>query len=148
MSGRKFRIASALLVGMLLFAGVASAQTAPGLGTNWPNAHDVSTNPQYHVYRWVQGNITYLQVNDIAGNVKFAVGTVNGVAFVLPVGAPQMVQVQPAAAPSATASSLTSPSASTVYSDPTITVQQTNSTFSVTPSTQMVCKDPADCSGG
>lgn len=146
--GKRFRLLFAALIAGLALASTAEAQTAPGLGTNWPNAQDVSTNPQYHVYRWVQGNITYVQVNDIAGNVKFAVGAVNGAAFVLPVGAPQTVQIQQPATTSASTTSLTVPTASTVYSDSTITVQQTNSTYSVTPTAQLVCKDPADCSGG
>lgn len=146
--GKRFGLLIAALMIGLAVAGAAEAQTAPGLGTNWPNAQDVSANPQFHVYRWVQGSITYVQVNDLAGNVKFAVGTVNGVAFVLPVGAPESVQVQPAAATSATTSSVSSASSATVYKDPTITVQQTTNAFSVTPTAQMVCKDPADCAGG
>ena len=149
-----FRKKTMVILGAGLALGLAVsavAQTAPpsqGLGTSWPAAQDVSANPSYHVYRWVQGGVKYLQVNDVAGNVKFAVGQVGGVVFVLPVGTPQNVQVvQPAAAPTSGSNATLAPATSTVYSDSTITVQQTPTTYVVSPKAAATCTNPVDCSG-
>jgi hypothetical protein len=153
MSGKKFLLLVMLiLVGTLAAVGSASAQTAEGLGSNWPNAQDISPNPQYHVYRWVQQNVTYIQVNDLNGNVKFAVGVVPGMAFVLPVGTPSSVliahpapQNRVASQPAAMGMMATPVTGATVYRDSSISVLQTGQTFTVTP--MVGCSDPADCAG-
>lgn len=113
----------------LCVTSIASAQTsapATGLGQAWPNATDVSANPNWHVYVFVLNGIKYIQVNDLNGNVHAAVGTANGTSIVLPVG----VDSQNVATPSSTttnSSSTTSSvsSSTTVYSDSTTTVTAT-----------------------
>lgn len=143
----------AVMVAVLAFSNSALAQTAPGpgLGARWPAAQDVSVNPSYHVYRWVQGGVKYLQVNDLAGNVKFAVGQVGNQVFVLPIGSPNAVQVSELTS-GATMSAVpmeSSPDnasdASVIYSDSTISVQQTPTAYAV--HAAAICKDPVDCSG-
>jgi hypothetical protein len=57
-----------------LGVGIAHAQTAvSGLGQSWPNATDVSTSPNYHVYVFQRGSIKYIQVNDANGTVRAAI---------------------------------------------------------------------------
>lgn len=50
---------------------ITSAPTT-GLGQAWPNAPDVSSSPNYHVYVFQRGNTRYIQVNDANGNVRGA----------------------------------------------------------------------------
>lgn len=134
------KVVSALAALLLVtFVMPVLAQTNPGLGASWPIAQDVSPNAQFHVYRWLQGGVTYVQVNDALGNVQFAVGAVNGVVFALPVGSAANVQVsqQPTSDSSSTIN--------TLYSDASVTVQQTTSNFVAHPTAQAACKDPTDC---
>jgi hypothetical protein len=58
----------------MLVAGPALAASAPttGLGEAWPNATDVSTNPNWHVYVFQKGGTRYIQVNDARGAVRGA----------------------------------------------------------------------------
>ncbi len=75
------------LTGLLVF--VATAYAAPpshGLGQMWPNAQDVSANPQWHVYVFERDQIHYIQVNDSSGAVRAAFAVANGTALVLPIG--------------------------------------------------------------
>jgi hypothetical protein len=135
-------LVSALVALTLLVVGVSPALAdGPGLGSSWPNTPDVSTNPQFHVYRWSTNGITYVQVNDLAGNVQLAVGVVGQQVFVLPAGNPSVVNI---VAPASTSTSSDAP----VYSDSTVTVSQspTTSTFNVRPAVQPGCTDPAECS--
>ncbi|KAF1007234.1 MAG: hypothetical protein GAK28_01873 [Luteibacter sp.] len=69
-------------------SGMACADTTvgTGLGQSWPNAQDVSANPNFHVYRFERGGVHYVQVNDAAGTVRGAIGTIGGEIFELPVG--------------------------------------------------------------
>ena len=113
----------------LCVTSIASAQTsapATGLGQAWPNATDVSANPNWHVYVFVLNGIKYIQVNDLNGNVHAAVGTANGTSIVLPVG----VDSQNVATSSSTTTSSSSTTSSvststTVYSDSATTVTAT-----------------------
>lgn len=107
---------------VLCVTSIASAQTsapATGLGQAWPNAADVSANPNWHVYVFVLNGIKYIQVNDLNGNVHAAVGTANGTSIVLPVG----VDSQNVATSSSTTTD--SSSTTTVYSDSATTVTAT-----------------------
>lgn len=131
----------AVLALALLTVGPAFADDSSGLGSNWPNTPDVSSNPQFHVYRWVSNGITYIQVNDQAGNVKMAVGKVGTTVFVLPMGAPSTVQI-------GSTSLLQAPiSSAPVYQDSTMVIQQTPSTSTPKFTVQAVCQDPGECSG-
>lgn len=66
----------ASLITLALGIGAAQAQTAlasgGGLGQSWPNATDVSSSPNYHVYVFQRGATRYIQVNDAAGAVRGA----------------------------------------------------------------------------
>jgi hypothetical protein len=63
----------ASLVTLAIGSGAAHAQTAlTGLGQQWPNATDVSTNPNFHVYVFERGPTRYIQVNDANGTVRGA----------------------------------------------------------------------------
>jgi hypothetical protein len=111
-------------------ASAAFAQTttpAAGLGQSWPNAADVSSNPNYHVYVFALNGIKYIQVNDLNGTVHAAVGTANGTAIVLPIGVDSQNVVTPAqnAPASTSSSSATSSAAQTVYQDSATTVTAT-----------------------
>ncbi|WP_232820882.1 hypothetical protein [Dyella sp. C11] len=118
----------ACLVGMLALAssGAALADQPPasGLGQSWPNASDVSSNPNFHAYVFTLGGIQFVQINDTNGNVIGAVGTANGQFITLPVGRfSQLVttpQQGPAVTPAAAAAAPT-----TVYQDSATTVTAT-----------------------
>jgi hypothetical protein len=120
----QIRLRSAVLMTLLCFSGAAfAAPPATGLGQAWPNATDMSTSTSYHAYQFQApgGAITYVQINDAAGNVIGAVGNAGGTYFVLPVGQfSQQVSVpqQPAAATPATPVG----SATQVYNDGTTSV--------------------------
>ena len=115
-----------LAASLAVVAGTAFAATpATGLGQSWPNAQDVSTNPNFHVYVFAMGGVEYIQVNDLNGNVLGSVGTAGGQFITLPIGrfAQQVVTPsQPASAPM-TAAAVASPA--TVYNDGTTAVTAT-----------------------
>lgn len=110
---------TALCVTSTAFAQTATPAT--GLGQAWPNAADVSANPNYHVYVFVLNGIKYIQINDLNGTVHAAVGTANGTSIVLPVG----VDSQNVATPQSPTSTSNSTSSQPVYSDSTTTVTAT-----------------------
>ena len=129
--------------------GAAFAATpATGLGQSWPNAQDVSTNPNFHVYVFAMGGVEYIQVNDLNGNVLGSVGTAGGQFITLPIGrfAQQVVTPsQPASAPT-TAAAVASPAM--VYNDGTTTVTATplsDGTMSLSAAAVQPCTDPIDC---
>jgi hypothetical protein len=136
----------------LCVTSIASAQTsapATGLGQAWPNATDVSANPNWHVYVFVLNGIKYIQVNDLNGNVHAAVGTANGTSIVLPVG----VDSQNVATPSSTttnSSSTTSSvsSSTTVYTDSATTVTATPQSNGTRFTVLNTSSCPSGCSGG
>lgn len=53
-------------------AALATNASAGGLGETWPNAADVSSSPNWHVYVFQRGNTRYIQVNDTQGKVRGA----------------------------------------------------------------------------
>lgn len=142
------KLASAALIAVAIALAVptlAIAQTSPGLGSSQPSTPDVSVNPQFHVYRWDLGGVTYVQINDIAGHPLVAFAAGNGQVLVLPVGSPGNVSV---VTPAANAASTNAK----VYQTPAITVTQNAGVFSVSNSastvqTQAICGDPAECTG-
>lgn len=135
----------ACLFGALALAvsGVAFADQPPasGLGQSWPNASDVSSNPNFHAYVFTLGGIQFVQINDANGNVLGAVGSANGQFITLPVGRfSQLVttpQQGPAVTPAAPAASAT-----TVYQDSATTVTATPLSDGT-----MMLKAAAACSG-
>lgn len=119
----------ACLFGVLALAtsGAAFADQPPasGLGQSWPNASDVSSNPNFHAYVFTIGGINFVQINDANGNVLGAVGAAGGQFITLPVGRFSQLVVtpqQPAAVPTA-ATPTTTPT--TVYQDNATTVTAT-----------------------
>lgn len=150
---RKAALAS--LVGLCV-TSIAFAQTAApatGLGQSWPNAADVSTNPNWHVYVFVLNGVKYIQVNDLNGNVHAAVGTAGGTSIVLPVGVDsQNVATGAQNAPASTSSnalSATSSAAQTVYQDSSTTVTATPQSSGATKFTVLnTVACPSSCSGG
>lgn len=115
-----------LAVSLIAATGAAFAATpATGLGQSWPNAADVSTNPQFHVYVFALAGVQYIQVNDQNGNVLGSVGTAAGQFITLPIGrfAQQVTTPSQPATASTTASPTTAPA--TVYNDGTTQVTAT-----------------------
>ena len=149
-------VRKAALAGLtaLCITSTAFAQTAApatGLGQSWPNAADVSANPNWHVYVFVLNGIRYIQVNDLNGTVHAAVGTANGTSIVLPVGVDSQNVTTPAQnAPASTSSSATSSAAQTVYQDNATTVTaapQSNGTTQFSVLQTATCTGMS-CSGG
>ena len=137
---------------MLVLMSVSAIAIADGgtggLGSSSPPVPNVSANAQYQVFRWVQSGVTYVQVNDAAGNVKFAVAAGGGVVLVLPVGSPEVVQVMPGGSAAATAGA-------PVYQDSAVTITTSPTGFAASPTasspvtkaaTTAACGNPADCS--
>ncbi|WP_307753626.1 hypothetical protein [Xanthomonas albilineans] len=69
--------------------GIHHAPPAPtvGLGESLPNAQNLSLDPQWRIYEIQRDGVDYLQINDLTGKVRAAVGNVSGVLWVLPMGA-------------------------------------------------------------
>ena len=66
--------------------GGGAPKPASGLGQSFPLAADLAVDPQWQVYEFERGGIRYTQINDSAGNVRAAVGRVDDVFWVMPVG--------------------------------------------------------------
>jgi hypothetical protein len=81
---RRASLSIAILLSACFAGQVVAAQD--GLGSHWPNAVDVSANPNWHVYVFQQSGVKYLQVNDLNGNVREVVATAGGQFLVLPMG--------------------------------------------------------------
>lgn len=119
----------ACLFGVLALAtsGAAFADQPPatGLGQSWPNASDVSRNPNFHAYVFTIGGIQFVQINDANGNVLGAVGSAGGQFITLPMGrfAQQVSTPQQGPAVASTATPTTAPA--TVYQDTATTVTAT-----------------------
>jgi hypothetical protein len=126
-------LAAVALVAGFGVAGVASADQA-GLGSNWPNAQDVSSHASFHAYRWVQNGVEFIQVNGANGAPLAAIATDGQNVMVLPVGNPSIVTTAPQGA---------AVQGATVYSDQAISIQATGSGLSVQPA---ACGDPIECS--
>jgi hypothetical protein len=138
-------LAMGLAVGLSGVAGAATPST--GLGQAWPNATDVSLNPQYHAYLFVRDGIRYVQINDAGGTVLAALATAGNSILVLPIGV-DASHVSTATAQRMAVSSTTN----TVYQDSTVSVSvtvQPNGSLQIlaTPRTQaQPCTDPGECS--
>jgi hypothetical protein len=66
--------------------GNTEPKAASGLGDAYPAASDVSADPNWRVYNFERDGIHYVQVNDASGAVRAAVGRIDGLVWVLPVG--------------------------------------------------------------
>ncbi|GLQ89397.1 hypothetical protein [Dyella flagellata] len=135
----------------LSLSGLAMAAEphATGLGQAWPNAVDVSTSPNWHVYVFVLNGIEYIQVNDLNGHVIGAVGTAGGQFFTLPVGESSNYVTTPQQRAAKT-SSVDTAAPTTVYRDSTtvITVTpQNNGMTNLNASPNSTCTDPEQCAG-
>lgn len=62
----------ALLAGLLAGPALAASPPSTGLGQSWPNATDVSSSPNWHVYVFARGSTRYIQINDAQGTVRGA----------------------------------------------------------------------------
>lgn len=58
-----------------------------GLGMSNPANSDLAADPAWQVYEFARDGIRYVQVNDLAGAVRVAVGRIDGTLWVLPIGA-------------------------------------------------------------
>lgn len=136
---RKALFAGFVAIGLTSTAFAQTSTPATGLGKAWPNAADLSANPNWHVYVFVLKGIKYIQVNDLNGTVHAAVATAAGTSIVLPMGIDaDNVQTETSSASSTT---------QTVYSDATTTVTATPQSNGTT---QFVvantCSNPVSCS--
>lgn len=66
--------------------GNGAPKTAVGLGQAYPVAVDQSIDPAWHVYQFQRAGMNYIQVNDRNGTVRAAVGRIDDLVWVLPVG--------------------------------------------------------------
>lgn len=109
----------ASLVAISIGFGAAHAQTAlsgSGLGQSWPNAADVSTNPNYHVYVFERSGTRYIQVNDANGVVRGAFARTPYKLMGLPIGTDTLATPdEPLPAPASTV-------VESVYDDGTVQV--------------------------
>jgi hypothetical protein len=125
-----------------------TATPATGLGQAWPNATDLSSNPNWHVYVFVLNGVKYIQVNDLNGVVHTAVGVANGNGTVLPVGVDSQNASATPVATSTTPVAPASANTQTVYSDSNTTVTATPQSDGTTTFSTLVATCPNGCSGG
>ncbi|WP_052689956.1 hypothetical protein [Xanthomonas sp. GPE 39] len=59
---------------------------ATGLGESAPKASDLSLDPSWHIYEFNRDGVRYLQISDLTGTVRAAVGNISGTLWVLPMG--------------------------------------------------------------
>jgi hypothetical protein len=140
------RVCAGLLV-LGLSSSAFADPPATGLGQAWPNATDVSSNPNFHAYVFVLAGVKYVQINDLNGNVLAAIGTSNGQFLTLPIGrfAQLVITPQQPAAVVTTATPVSAPS--TVYQDGTTqvtTTPQSDGTVQVSAALSN-CSDPIVC---
>jgi hypothetical protein len=122
-----------------------TTSSATGLGQAWPNATDVSRSARWHTYTFESNGIKYIQLNDLNGNVRAAVGIANGAAFALPMGVDAgHVTIHSGATPG--------DNAQTVYSDDSMAIavapQQDGSTLISVMAMNKCPDDPYNCGGG
>ncbi|MCW0366601.1 hypothetical protein NB699_001584 [Xanthomonas sacchari] len=67
--------------------GHGAPAAAAGLGEALPKARNLALDPAWRIYEFQRDGVTYLQINDVAGTVRAAVGRVNDTLWVLPMGA-------------------------------------------------------------
>ena len=100
-----------------------------GLGESFPNSKNVSESRNFRVYEFKKDGITYVQINNLNGEVLTAIGLAGNDTFVLPIGtlaASQVVVSQRATSgltrPTATATATCPCSAQVVYDGPDATI--------------------------
>lgn len=90
MASLKHHTALCLVLATVLVAGRAISADTPvsstGLGETWPNATDVSVNPNWHVYVFQKGGTRYIQINDNSGSVRAALARTPYTVVALPIG--------------------------------------------------------------
>ena len=89
-------LSAVLFVASLLMCPQVFAQCCPGggdtpkaaigLGQPFPVATDLAADPAWQVYEFERGGIRYEQVNDSVGRVRVAVGHIDDVFWVMPMG--------------------------------------------------------------
>jgi hypothetical protein len=141
------RFLPALVFGIAGLSGSAWAQQpatqATGLGQSWPNARDVSTSPNWHVYVFERDGIRYIQINDLNGTVRGAFATANGQYIVLPMGK----DAEHIGTPQKPLTTLSPTPSETIYRDKATKIQlapQSNGAVNVR---AMDCGDPINCGG-
>ncbi len=60
---------------------------ATGLGESAPTSLNLSLDPAWRIYEFKRDGVSYLQINDLTGTVRAAVGNISGTLWVLPMGA-------------------------------------------------------------
>ncbi|MBD8897712.1 hypothetical protein [Rhodanobacter sp. DHG33] len=138
-------------VSIAIATGTALAATpATGLGQSWPNASDVSTSPNFHVYVFALGGVKYIQVNDLNGNVLGSVGTAGGQFITLPIGRYAQQVATPSQPAAVTTDATPAAAPATVYNDGTTAVTatpMTDGTMALSAAAaNQPCNDPVDCS--
>lgn len=142
----------AVMAGLLALAlstpVLADDPQSNGLGQSWPNAQDVSSSPNFHVYVFVRDGVRYLQVNDATGQVRGAVAAAAGQFLVLPLGSDSQRVSTPQTPAAPVPAGVQAGTPQTVYSDSASQTQVT-----VTPLSNgtvlmrtAICKNPEDCS--
>ncbi|WP_266157156.1 hypothetical protein [Dyella silvatica] len=79
-------LSTALLMGVTVSCAVSATDAGP-LGGAKPNLLDVSLNPNWHVYVYNDQGLSYVQVNDLVGQVRLIEATAGSDVMVLPIGA-------------------------------------------------------------
>lgn len=79
-------IASPQLFAQCCPGGDDVLKAASGLGESFPPAVDLAAAPEWQVHEFERAGIRYLQVNDSTGKVRTALGCVDDVLWVLPIG--------------------------------------------------------------
>ena len=142
----------AVMAGLLALAlstpVLADDPQSNGLGQSWPNAQDVSTSANFHVYVFVRDGVRYLQVNDTNGQVRGAVAAAAGQFLVLPLGSDSQRVSTPQTAAAPVPAGVQAGTPQTVYSDSASQTQVTVTPLSngAVMMTTSVCKNPEDCS--
>jgi hypothetical protein len=125
--------------------GAWAQQTDNGLGQAWPNATDVSSSPNWHVYVFNRDGIRFIQINDLNGTVRGAFATAGGQFIRLPIGIDAQLVSTPQQPRAASTTNTTS--GETVYQDNSgVQVQATPQARGVM--LDAVCQDKRGCGGG
>lgn len=151
MASLKHHTALCLALATVLVAGRAISADTPvsstGLGETWPNATDVSVNPNWHVYVFQKGGTRYIQINDNSGSVRAAIARTPYTVVALPIGSDAgnvATPDEPLPAPASRVSTL-------VYQDTAIKVfvaPQANGTNRMMAVAGECKGDPIECSKG
>jgi hypothetical protein len=151
---KSFRGLALFLVAVAAMFASTLTLANDGLGASAPSTANMSQNPQYQAFRWVLNGVEYVQVNDLSGNVQFAVAAGGGEVLVLPVGTPALVQVVGASASSASAGATIYADANVIitvsggvfYAWPPVGASPTTAQPLAAPDVESTCTNPANCS--